>query len=149
MTSSLLKTALTGVDEHTTLVLNFDKMHAQGIATSSLSTRTSRAQCVCIQGEKGELVVEWATYRPEAYTIHTKGPDGHFVGEPKKVEFPIPGHGMFWEADACARALRDGKKEADLCPLSESVLTMQIMDQVRKEGSFSYPEKLEAVRSDA
>ncbi|KDN53102.1 NAD(P)-binding protein [Tilletiaria anomala UBC 951] len=149
VTSSLMKTPLTGVDECTTLILNFEQMHAQGIATCSMSTRTSRAHCVCIQGEKGDLTVEWATYRPESYTLHAKDANGNFVGEPKRVDVPITGCGMFWEADACARALRDGKHEADLCPLDESVLTMQIMDEVRKNGNFAYPEKLEAVRSDA
>ena len=115
-----MKTPLTGVDEFTTVTLNFEELHAQGIATCSMSVRTSGSHCVSIQGEKGELCVEWAPFRPQAYSIRFKNEDGS-PGEAKRVEFPIPGHGMFWEADACARALRDGKKEADLCSLGESL----------------------------
>ncbi len=150
ITSSVIKTPLTGVDEFTTVVMNFGALHAQGIATCSMSARTSGAYCVNVQGEKGELAVEWAPYRPVAFSVRMKDADGS-PGEPVRTEFEIPGggHGMFWEADACARALRDGKTEAELCPLDESVLMMEIMDKVRKDADFAYPQKLEAVRSDA
>lgn len=52
---------------------------------------------------------------------------------------------MFWEADACARAIRDGKKEADRCPLAESLMVMEIMDGIRKQNDFVYPQELEYV----
>lgn len=65
------------------------------------------------------MTVAWAPFRPTTYTLHLKDDKGEFK-EPQVVERLIPaGHGMFWEADACARALRDGKEEAELCPLCE------------------------------
>lgn len=57
---------------------------------------------------------------------------------------------MFYEADAAARALRDGKKEVDNCRLEEdSLVVMKIMDEVRAKGGFKYADEVEAVRSDA
>lgn len=109
---------------------------------------THKAYCVLVQGEKGDLTVDWAPFRPTKFILHLKDEKGEYL-EPQVNERPIPGHGMFWEADACARALRDGKKETELCPLSTTFLTQKIMDKVRKDGNFRYPDQLEAVRSDA
>lgn len=83
--------------------------------------------------------MQWSPYRPESLTLELKDQ------EPKIIPFAIPGHGMFWEADACARAIRDGKKEADRCPLAESLMVMEIMDGIRKQNDFVYPQELEYV----
>ncbi len=138
VTGSILKTPLTGVDEFTTMTLNFPNMHAQGIATCSISVATDHECCCRIQGEKGEVVVPWPPFCPPMFKIHLHGQP---VEEKK---FDIPGKGMFYEADACARSIRDGNLEAELCPLVDSQLTMDILDQVRAQGKFRYPEALEA-----
>lgn len=88
---------------------------------------------------QGDITVQWSPFRPESLTLELKGQ------EAKKLPFHIPGHGMFWEADACARAIRDGKKEADRCTLAESLMVMEIMDQIRKDNDLVYPGKLEHV----
>jgi len=51
---------------------------------------------------------------------------------------------MFWEADECARCVRDGKLESDVIPLDESLLIMQVMDAVREQNGFKYPAPLES-----
>lgn len=149
VTSSLVKTPITGVDEFTTLILNFAPTHAQGIASTNMTIKTSSAYCVLVQGDKADLTVPFPPYRPESYTIHEKDEEGNYTGKEESKKFDIPGHGMFWEADACARALRDGKMEEERCSLAESTLTMEIMDQVRKDGDFRYPDHIEATRKDA
>lgn len=76
--------------------------------------------------------------------------------------------GFVWEADEVARCLRDGKKESDRMPLRETLLMMQVslvsgtfpptsaqliltdlpaqvFDEMRKQGSFVYPEQLETL----
>lgn len=146
VSGSIVKTPLTGVDEFTTMVLNFPNMNAQGIATTSMSVRSTSKYICLIQGEKADMTVPWAPYRPTSYTIHEKDEEGIYTGKEETKEFKIPGHGMFWEADACARALRDGKKEEPSCSLAESTLTMEIMDKVRKDGDFRYPDHLEATQ---
>jgi len=47
---------------------------------------------------------------------------------------------MFWEADECARCLRDGKKESASMPWSESIAIMEVMDNALKQGEVTYPE---------
>ena len=50
---------------------------------------------------------------------------------------------MFWEADECAYALRDGRKEGQYESLQESLVIMKTMDEVRKQNNLVYPEKIE------
>jgi len=136
--SSMVKSKLTGVDEHTAIVLNFDKLDAQGIATCSLSQESNQDVVVRIQGEKGEIKIPAGIARPGSYVLALKGQK-----EANNV-FKVPGHGFFYEADACARAIKDGKTETELCPLSESQLTMEILDKAREQNDFKYPAAIEA-----
>lgn len=146
---AMIKSDLTGVDEFTTILLNFAHAKTQGIATTNMTIRTSEKYVVLIQGTKADMTIPWATYRPTSFTIHDKDADGVYTGKEDTRVFDIPGHGMFWEADACARALRDGKIEEQRCSWKESTLTMKIMDQVRYDNDFRYPDHLEAVERDA
>lgn len=82
-------------------------------------------------------------YRPLQYRIVKK--DGE--GKIEVVDCPIPkdkerdwGHGMFWEADECARCLRDGKKESATLPWEESITIMEAMEEALKQGGVEYPE---------
>jgi len=143
ITASMMKSTLTPVDEFTTIVLGFPKLQATATLTTSLSVATPRPHCVTVQGEKGDLFVTWAPYRPESFIIKLKDK------EPETHEFAIPGQGLFWEADACAREIRDGNIESSRYPLSKSITFMETMDEVRKQGELVYPDALEAVRSDA
>lgn len=45
---------------------------------------------------------------------------------------------MFYEADECARCIRDGKLESEVMPWEESVEIMRVMDEVRKQGGLEY-----------
>ena len=60
-------------------------------------------------------------------------------------EVPAGGYGMFWEADGCARCIRDGRDESAVMPRAESLMIMSVMDEVRKQGGLKYPEQLESV----
>jgi len=148
--AGMLKHKKSGVDEHTTIVLDFPEMHAQGIAMSSMTQNSNQWDAHChIQGDKGELVVGWGPFRPEWYElkIWQLNELGRPTGPPEvtRVSREIPGKGMFWEADECARCLRDGKLESDIVPLADTQLTTDIMDEVRRIGDFKYPDALEAV----
>lgn len=144
ITSTFMKSDLTGVDEATVVIGNYPKLGAQGICTTTLNAKTSSHYAVLIQGEKGDIRVPPMPMNPSKFYIELKGE------EPKQVDMAIPGSGMFYEADACARALRDGEKETQLCRLEEDTLVvMKIMDEVRAKGGFKYGEKEESVRSDA
>ncbi|CAG8982079.1 hypothetical protein HYALB_00014042 [Hymenoscyphus albidus] len=149
----------TGADEMTSIICHFQKNRTMGVANTGLKVATqiagensSSAGPACrIQGTKGEIQVTGPLYRPLKYKVILPG------GKEEEVNCPIPkdperegadaegwGHGMFWEADEAARCLRDGKKESDTLTLEESVVIMETMDEVRKQGNIVYPETIES-----
>lgn len=107
----------TGADETTTVIVQFPKHKSMGIGLTSMRVATdpdghnSSGPAVKIQGSLGEIQVMGPAYRPLQYKIVKKDSEGKV----EVVDCPIPkdkardwGHGMFWEADECARCLRDG-----------------------------------------
>ncbi|OLN95365.1 Trans-1,2-dihydrobenzene-1,2-diol dehydrogenase [Colletotrichum chlorophyti] len=157
--ASVQKYPVTGADESTTMILNFPKHRATGIATTSLRVDTApddgkgaTAPAIRIQGSAGEIQVAHPAFRPLSYKVIKKG-----SAEVEVVDCPIPtdpgrggwGHGMFWEADECARCLRDGKLESATLPLSESLVIMETMDSAIKQGGIEYPELITSHQFDA
>jgi len=141
----------TGADEMTSMLLHFPKQKSMGIATTALRLSGDhrgheKGVAIRIQGTKGEIQVHGPAYRPTHYRVIYEG------GKVEEVECPIPtdkkrdnwGHGMFWEADEAARCLRDGKKESEGLDWEESVVIMETMDEVRKQGGLKYPELIES-----
>jgi hypothetical protein len=141
----------TGADQLTTILLNFPSaINAHGIAMTALTVATdpdgtnSAGPAVRIQGSMGEIQVYGPIYRPTKYRIIGKG-DGTGGPQVQDFEVPIPGgHGMFWEADACARCLRDKKLECETLSWEESIVIMDVMDQVRTQNDLKYPEAIES-----
>ena len=158
-----------GTDETTTMLLTFPRDEggdAHAVATTSLRVPTdpdgkgTAGPAVRIQGEKGELQVFAPIFRPTKSRLIMQ--DG--TVEDKDWPQPGPGkgsgwyngfggmnpegegHGMFWEADECARQLREGKKESSVQPLSESLVIMEVMDEVRRQNGFELPEKIETTK---
>lgn len=148
---------LTGADESTTILLNFPTstpsngphpQQSHGVAMTSMRVsadpdgKGSAGPSIRIQGTKGEIQVRGPSFRPEGYRIVPQ--DG--AGEIRDVECPFPGkgHGMYWEADEVARCLRDGKLESAGLPWEESIVIMEVMDEVRKQGSLTYPQEIES-----
>lgn len=111
----------TGVDEKTSILLTFPsapggKQTAHGIALTNFRVATdpdgfyTSNPAIRIQGTKGEIQVFRPAFRPTHYRFipAEEGLDPQNVksGKNPKVkefDFPIPGQGMFWEADECAR----------------------------------------------
>lgn len=143
------KYEVTGADETTSMILQFPKHKSMGIGLTSLRVGTdvdglnTGGPAIRIQGSGGEIQVTGPAFRPLQYRVIRKS-------EPGKVEIvdcPIPhdperdwGHGMFWEADECARCVRDGRKESATLPWKESVVIMETMEEVLRQGDVKYPE---------
>lgn len=85
----------------------------ESVSYSQMLAVTATPFTTVVQGEKGNLYVEGETAsQPVRYTIEdSKGSRQTF-----ECRLPGGGSGMFWEADAAAQSLRDGKLEADLIP---------------------------------
>lgn len=166
---AVMRPSFTGADEQTTMLLTFPRTKEQGgdahgIASCGMVVATnpdgkhSAGPAVRIQGDKGELNVFAPIYRP----TRTKLVLADGTVEEKNWPQPGPGagsgwengfggqnnpegqgHGMFWEADEVARALKDGRKEGQYESLEESVTIMEVMDEVRRQGGLKYPSKIE------
>jgi predicted dehydrogenase len=171
--SSLSKYRL-GTDEHTTILLTFplpSGRSAHGIATTSFlvsgdpDSQSSAGPTIRIQGEKGEIQVFPPASRPTKTrvilsdgTLEEKnwpqpGPgekSGWSNGFGRKEEWNPEGegHGMFWEADECAFALQEGRKEGKFQGWEESLAVMRVMDEVRRQGGVVYPEEVEGTSWD-
>lgn len=122
---SLVEKYETGADEKTSILLSFPAAPggshtAHGIALTSFRIATdpdgfnTAKPAIRIQGTKGEIQVDGPAFRPTRYRWIPKeeGTDPQVVREGRnegvrEVEVGIPGHGMFWEADECARCVRD------------------------------------------
>ncbi|PFH58410.1 hypothetical protein XA68_13707 [Ophiocordyceps unilateralis] len=139
----------TGVDETTSIICRFPEHRSMGIATSSILVGTkadgdSSTPAVRIQGSKGEIQVMYPAFRPTVYRVVKTGKE---KGTVEVVECPIPrdpkrdwGHGFFWEADECARCIRDGKCQSATLPWSESIAIMETMESALRQGGISYPD---------
>ncbi|KAF1811044.1 NADP:D-xylose dehydrogenase [Eremomyces bilateralis CBS 781.70] len=147
--SQLTKYPNTGADELTSLIMSFPPLNSHGIATTGLrvsfdpDNKGTAGPAVRIQGTKGEIQVFGPIFRPTRFrVIPLEGfTSVEFADETRE----IPGQGMFWEADECARCLRDGKLESETLPLEESLVMMDVMDQVRQQNGLVYPEKIETL----
>ena len=157
----------TGVDESTTIMLSFPREggEAHAIATTSFSLsgdpddKGTGGPAVRVQGTKGEVQVFAPTPRPtKTRLILTDG-----TVEDRDWPQPGPGagsgwtngfgggsnpegegHGMFWEADEAATAILEGRKEGRFEDLEESIVIMEVMDEVRRQNNLKLPEKIES-----
>lgn len=160
VSSQMTKYKATGIDEATTVLLEFPRSTPTGkftthaIATTSIRVsinpdgESTAGPSVRIQGTEGEIQVFGAPYHPDRYRIIPRKTAGQPVKPVKDVDavFPGNGAGMYWEADEVARCLRDGKLESGTLPLSESLVIMEVMDEVRRQGGLKYPQKIESTQ---
>lgn len=150
---------LTGADEATTMLLTFphstpsgkpnSKSHAVAMTHIRVSANPSEerpAPAIRIQGTKGEIQVEGPAFCPTRYRLIPAklGQEKAAPIDEKDFTFPGNGKGMYYEADEAARCLRDRKLESDGLTWEESVVIMEVMDEVRKQGGLTYPEKIES-----
>ncbi|KDQ09682.1 hypothetical protein BOTBODRAFT_58481 [Botryobasidium botryosum FD-172 SS1] len=139
---SIVKDPETGVDVLTNILLTFPRLQATAVATTSLLTRTPNDYSVIIQGDKGEISIDRPAPRPTSYNVRLYDP----TALPVRHVYDIPsGQGLYWEADACARAIRDGRLETEESPLDESLAVMEVMDTVRAQNGYVFPGPLEDV----
>lgn len=167
--SAMTKYPATGFDERTSIILVFPRPEdqggdAHGIATTGFRTTTdtdgkgTSGPAVRIMGSKGEIQVWPPVFRPtKTRLILTDGTtelkewpqpgpgegSGWYNGFLDAKHAEGEGHGMFWEADEAARAIMEGRKEGRFESLDESVLIMEVMDEVRGQNGLKYPEKIE------
>lgn len=164
--STISKYSPTGADENTSMLLTFphappaggsqggNQSQAHGIALTNFRVATdpdgfnTARPAVRIEGTRGEIQVDGPAYRPTTWRfipVGGTGKVGDGDGDVKEFECEIPGKGMFWEADECARCLKEGKTESEGMGWEESTVIMQVMDEVRRQNGLVYPERIESL----
>ncbi|KAF2103780.1 dimeric dihydrodiol dehydrogenase [Rhizodiscina lignyota] len=167
---AVIKKYPSGVDETTSMILVFPRPSEYGgdahaFATCSITPgsrwRETRAPqpSVRILGTKGELELYHPSFRPARTRLMTEN------GDIVEKTWPHPGpgkgsnwynwyrderlaegeaRGMAWQADEAATALSTDQKESSKQSLEESLVIMQVMDEVRRQGDLVYSEELES-----
>ncbi|MCK5130128.1 MAG: gfo/Idh/MocA family oxidoreductase, partial [Clostridiales bacterium] len=118
----------TGVDEVDNVILGYeDGICIQGFC----SITTSVPSDMHIQGTRGRIFMPsfFTAEKAELYI------DGKLEDSFAKQN---NGLGFMYEINETMQCIREGKLESDIIPLSTSLAIMEIIDEVRKQGSLIY-----------
>ncbi|GAA5868524.1 hypothetical protein JCM3774_005415 [Rhodotorula dairenensis] len=152
--SSMTKTS-TGVDASVTATISFEQPDGrvvQGTMIAAIDRHSPPERCAVIHGSHGYITIHSPANNPRSFTVKRYKPGHPFWTaateheiETFPLEMPSGTWGFAYEADQVARCLRDGKLESDLVPLDETVLQMQIFDEIRSQNDLAYPAVLESL----
>lgn len=139
------QTLSSDIDVATALILSYSA-GAQAILTSSSSFKTANDFCR-IEGTDGYITVHGpGASAPEMFVVHAKASASNLEGvaRSKKYEFDKPGRGFYWEADAVAIDIAEGRTENAIMPWAETIRVLQILDETRRQGGAKFPQDDEA-----
>ena len=79
-------------------------------------------------GSEGKIEIHDPWYKPTRMTVHTGG------SKPERTEIPLNGYsGYEYEALAVMQCLREGRIECDVMPLDDTLVIMEVLDQIRDQ----------------
>ncbi len=119
-----------GVDMLNSVTLTFEN-GVMAVLHSSMLSLTDREGV--IYGEKGSIHVHNIN-NCEGITVYDR--NGTMV---KKVNAPPQINGYEYEVAACVKAIRNGLRECEEMPHSETIRGMEILDEIRKQWGLVYP----------
>ena len=123
---SLIDPAFTGVDGQTSMLFGYAS-GAQAVLTCTSSAKSPTRGAIV--GTDARIEIDGDFYAPTSFTLISRR------GEQTYFDSQHEGHGLWYEAEAVARCLREGLPESPLMPLDESVSIMQTMDAVLAQSS--------------
>lgn len=135
------QTLVSDIDVATALILSYSS-GAQAILTSSSSFKTPNDFCR-IEGTDGYITVHGpGASAPEMFVVHANNSSSDVEGgvRKEKYEFDKPGRGFYWEADAVAIDIAEGRTENDIMPWAETIRVLQILDETRRQGGARFPQ---------
>jgi predicted dehydrogenase len=122
--------AFTGVDGQTSMIFTYE-----GVAHSVLTT-TSYAltgNAAAVNGTKARLEIAGTFYRPSSVRVIDRD-----ESEIERVDIPVAGNGLRFEAAEVGRCLRAGLTESPVLTLDETLSIMKTMDEVRRQIDLTY-----------
>ncbi|KAK9476468.1 dimeric dihydrodiol dehydrogenase [Lipomyces japonicus] len=130
---SAAQTLVEGVDVISSVVLTYPVGRQAILTVATVGTKSDHT-FMKIEGTEGTITLSGnLTSEPERLTITKNN------GQSQVFEFSHPGWGFYYEADAVAIDLAQGKKEDSTMPLSESIFVLRLLDRIRKIGGLVYP----------
>ncbi|KAI0060966.1 NAD-P-binding protein [Artomyces pyxidatus] len=146
VTSSLVKTPLTGVDANTAFTLTFPAIPAQALLSCNINIPGSGGPGATLRFRNGNIIIPSPLFLPKSYTVQWfDRPGSGVVQREETVKVDIVGGGWHYQADEVARCVRDGKTQSEVWGHDKSLLAMKIFDEVRRQGDYVLPEGVEQV----
>ncbi|MFD0588937.1 Gfo/Idh/MocA family protein [Paenibacillus sp. GCM10027627] len=118
----------TGVDGEGSVVLGYESMEAVTIHSKITNSSLPNE----IQGEKGSLVIQKIS---EPNRIELQMRDGHT----EDVSRPTIEQTMYYELDEFITLLKEGRRESAVNTHEVSLITMEILDEARRQVGIRYP----------
>lgn len=117
-----------GVDGEGSILLQYDKMDA--VLMHSKITHSSLPNE--IQGEDGSLIINKIS-EPVKIELHTRD------GKVEDLSKPTVEHSMFYEVEEFIGLIHEGRIESTVNSHETSLITMEIMDEVRRQLGIVFP----------
>lgn len=124
----------TGVDGMETITL-FYPDGRMAVLTHSIFCRSDRKGI--IHGDKGYLIVENIN-NPQSVAVYDV--NDNLIA---RHEVPRQINGYEYEFAEAVRCIREGKTESDSMPMADTIKVMRVMDALRKQWGFVYPQEKE------
>ncbi len=126
----------TGVDEHATAVLRFDR---DIVARCACAIRVDEPTRAIVAGSRGHLVVRdpWAFGKAGAATDEVLVYESE-TSEPRRVPVSIDRPIYALEADEVARCIRDGRTESPAMSWNDTLANMRTLDRWRAAIGLRY-----------
>lgn len=119
----------TNIDESNTMELKFSSGQSASLTSSVVSDGTKQAS-IEFENGKVEIPLFW---RSESLEIAKEGE------ESLEEQFPFRINGFEYEIQEAVDCIKSGKKESDTMPLSETIKTLKVMDNIRAKWGLTYP----------
>jgi predicted dehydrogenase len=121
----------TGVDEQTGAVLSFS---SGALAIVHTAIRTTTPITALIAGSDGSITIPPVFHMAGALDLSNTAGD-------RRIECPIKGNGLHYQAVEVGRCLRAGRVESELMPLDESIAVMETLDRIREQIGLVFPDR--------
>lgn len=117
-----------GVDGEGSIILDYGDMDAV-VMYSKIANSYTPAE---IQGEEGTIVID-TIHTPTRVHIHYRN------GQSEEISVPQPHEPMYYEALEFMTLIERGEKESTINSHANSLVTMKIMEEARKQTGIVFP----------
>ncbi|PYH84781.1 NAD(P)-binding protein [Aspergillus uvarum CBS 121591] len=128
-----------GIDESNVVILRYEEQRSTAICTSTLGFK-SPEDFARIEGSEGTITIfGGAASCPSGFRLcRTNADPKQSATQTFSFNHPAGTTGFFYEADAVAVDIANGRLENETMPLDETLRMLRLMDTIRKDGGLVY-----------